>query len=290
MQEKTKLALYGPLMMLIACILFSTGGILCKLIPWSPLAINGVRNLLGGSLIGIYLLATHHRLRFNFKIVIGAICMGGVTTLFIVANKLTTAANAIVLQYSAPIWLILLSALLLKEKPRAKDVITIVVVLIGIVFFFLDGIGSGTTWGNIAGFGAGLFYSGLFLLNSLPDADALSSLFIGQFGTGILLTPFVFRESDFSVVPVVTVICLGLFQVGLGYVFFNLGTKYTAPVMASIIAGIEPILNSVLVMIFWGEMLKPLALIGAVIVIAAILIYNIISARKPKGPIVQDPS
>ena len=212
MQEKTKPALYGPLMMLIACILFSTGGILCKLIPWSPLAINGVRNLLGGSLIGIYLLATHHRLRFNFKIFIGAICMGGVTTLFIVANKLTTAANAIVLQYSAPIWLILLSALLLKEKPRAKDVITIVIVLIGIMFFFLDGIGSGTTWGNIAGFGAGLFYSGLFLLNSLPDADALSSLFIGQFGTGILLTPFVFRESDFSVVPVVTVICLGLFQ------------------------------------------------------------------------------
>lgn len=290
MQEKTKPAFYGPLMMLIACILFSTGGILCKLIPWSPLAINGVRNLLGGSLIGIYLLATHHRLRFNFKIVIGAICMGGVTTLFIVANKLTTAANAIVLQYSAPIWLILLSALLLKEKPRAKDVITIVIVLIGIVFFFLDGIGSGTTWGNIAGFGAGLFYSGLFLLNSLPDADALSSLFIGQFGTGILLTPFVFRESDFSVVPVVTVICLGLFQVGLAYIFFNLGTKYTAPVTASIIAGIEPILNSVLVMIFWGEMLKPLALIGAVIVIAAILIYNIISARKPKGPIVQDPS
>ena len=282
MQEKTKPALYGPLMMLIACILFSTGGILCKLIPWSPLAINGVRNLLGGSLIGIYLLATHHRLRFNSKIFIGAICMGGVTTLFIVANKLTTAANAIVLQYSAPIWLILLSAILLKKKPLVKDVITIVIVLIGIVFFFLDGIGSGTTWGNIAGLGAGLFYSGLFLLNSLPDADALSSLFIGQIGTGIIMSPLVFRESDFSVVPVVTVICLGLFQVGLGYVFFNLGTKYTAPVMASIIAGIEPILNSVLVMIFWGEMLKPLALIGAVIVIAAILIYNIISARKPR--------
>ena len=104
------------------------------------------------------------------------------------------------------------------------------------------------------------------------------------------MSPLVFRESDFSVVPVVTVICLGLFQVGLGYVFFNLGTKYTAPVMASIIAGIEPILNSVLVMIFWGEMLKPLALVGAVIVIAAILIYNIISARKPREQIPPDPS
>ncbi len=283
MQEKTKPAFYGPLMMLIACILFSTGGILCKLIPWSPLAINGVRNLLGGGLIGIYLLATHHRLRFNFKIFIGVICMGGVTTLFIVANKLTTAANAIVLQYSAPIWLILLSAILLKKKPLVKDVITIVIVLVGIVFFFLDGIASGTTWGNIAALGAGLFYSGLFLLNSLPGADALSSLFIGQLGTGILMSPLVFRETDISVVPVVTVICLGLFQVGLGYIFFNLGTKYTAPVTASIIAGIEPILNSVLVMIFWGEMLKPLSLIGAVIVIAAILIYNIINSRGEKS-------
>ena len=207
--------------------------------------------------------------------------MGGVTTLFIVANKLTTAANAIVLQYSAPIWLLLWSFLFLRKKPLARDIITIVIVLVGIVFFFLDGIGSGTTLGNLAGLGAGLFYSGLFLLNSLPGADALSSLFIGQMGTGILMAPLVFRETDLSVVPVVTVICLGLFQVGLGYIFFNLGTKYTAPVTASIIAGIEPILNSVLVMSFWGEMLQPLSLAGGVLVVAAILIYNIISAKKP---------
>ena len=269
-------------MMLIACILFSTGGILCKLIPWSPLAINGVRNLFGGTLIGLYLLATHHKLRFNLKILVGAICMGGVTTLFIVANKLTTAANAIVLQYSAPIWLIIISALFLHKKPKAKEIITIVFVLIGIIFFFLDGIGSGNTWGNFAALGAGLFYSGLFLLNSLPDADALSSLFYGQLGTGILLSPLVFKETDFSTVPVVTVICLGLFQVGLAYIFFNQATKYTSPVTASIIAGIEPILNSVLVMIFWGEMLEPLSLVGAVIVIAAILIYNIFTARSSK--------
>ena len=95
------------------------------------------------------------------------------------------------------------------------------------------------------------------------------------------MAPLVFRETEISAVPVVTVICLGLFQVGLGYIFFNLGTKYTAPVTASIIAGIEPILNSVLVMIFWGEMLKPLSLAGGVLVVAAILIYNIISAKKP---------
>ena len=193
MKKETRSAFYGPLMMLIASILFATGGILCKLIPWSPLAINGVRNLLGGLLIGVYLLATHHKLKFNFKILIGAICMCGVTTLFIVANKLTTAANAIVLQYTAPIWIILLSALILKKKPRAREIITILVVLVGIVLFFIDGIGAGNTWGNVAAVIAGVFYAGLFLLNSLPGADALSALFIGQLGTGIIFTPLVFR-------------------------------------------------------------------------------------------------
>ena len=281
--DKTKPAFYGPLMMLIACILFSTGGILCKLIPWSPLAINGVRNLIGGCIIGIYLIATKHKLKFNFKIFVGAICMAGVTTLFIVANKLTTAANAIVLQYSAPIWLILFSALFLHKKPKIREIVTILFVLVGIVFFFVDGIGSGGTWGNIAALGAGVFYSGLFLLNSLPGADALSSLFLGQIGTGIIMTPFVFRETDFSAVPVIAVVCLGVFQIGLAYIFFNLGTKYTAPVTAAIIAGIEPILNSVLVAVFWGETLTPLSLVGAIIVIAAILIYNILTARRPSA-------
>lgn len=280
MNSTNKPSFYGPLMMLIASILFSTGGILCKLIPWSPLAINGVRNLLGGLLIAAYLLATHHKLRFNFKILIGAICMCGVTTLFIVANKLTTAANAIVLQYSAPIWIIILSALILKKKPKALEIITILVVLVGIVFFFLDGIGAGNTWGNIAAIIAGVFYAGLFLLNSLPGADALSALFIGQLGTGIILSPLVFKETDFSAVPVIAVVALGIFQVGLAYIFFNLATSHTSPVTASIINGVEPILSSVLVAVFWGEMLSPLALVGAVIVIAAILAYNIINARR----------
>ena len=280
METSTKPAFYGPLMMLIASILFATGGILCKLIPWSPLAINGVRNLLGGLLIGAYLLATHHKLKFNLKILFGAICMCGVTTLFIVANKLTTAANAIVLQYTAPIWIILLSALILKKKPQAREIITILVVLVGIVLFFIDGIGAGNTWGNIAAVAAGVFYAGLFLLNSLPGADALSALFIGQLGTGIILSPLVIKETDFSAVPIIAVVALGIFQVGLAYIFFNLATSHTSPVTASIINGVEPILSSVLVAVFWGEMLTPLSLIGAVIVVAAVLVYNILTSKK----------
>ena len=276
---KSKPAYFGPLMMLSASILFSTGGILCKLVPWSALAINGSRNLLAAMVIGIYLLIIRHKLRFNLMILFGAVCMCGVTTLFIMANKLTTAANTIILQYSAPIWIILMSFVFLRKKPVRRDVIAIIFVFIGIIFFFLDSIGAGNTLGNILALVSGIFYAGLFMLNSLPKSDALSSLFLGQLGTGLIFTPFVLNETDFSAVPILAIIALGIFQVGLAYLFFNLGTKLVPPVTASIINGLEPVLNPLLVMIFWKEMLTPLSLIGAVIVLATILIYNVINAR-----------
>ena len=104
----------GTLMMLGASFCFSLGGILLKIIPWNPFAINGVRNLIAACVIGLYIFFTRHRMKFNFTVFMGAVCMAGVTTLFAIANKLTTAGNAIVLQYSMPIWLILLMFLFLE--------------------------------------------------------------------------------------------------------------------------------------------------------------------------------
>lgn len=273
--KREKNPLYGPLMMVIASLLFSTGGLLCKVIPWSALAINGVRNLFGGALIGCYLLATHHKLRFNGTILVGAICMFGVTTLFVAANKMTTAANAIVLQYTAPVWIILLMAVIFHTRPTKLDITTMCVVFAGILCFFFDSMAAGNLPGDLVAVLSGLFYAGLFLMNSFENGDSLSSLFIGQIAGGIILTPFAFQETDFSLLPVTAVILLGLFQVGLAYIFFNEGTRYTPPVTASLIAGIEPVLNPILVAVFWGERIQPLSLAGAVIVVAAILIYNV---------------
>ena len=84
-------------MMLGAALLFSIGGALIKLIPWSPLAINGMRNLIAAVVMGAYIRIKRHRLKFNKTVDFGAVCMFGVTTLFIIANKLTTAANSIIL-------------------------------------------------------------------------------------------------------------------------------------------------------------------------------------------------
>ena len=169
----------GTLMMLGASICFSLGGILLKIIPWNPFAINGVRNLIAACVIGLYIFFTRHRMKFNFTVFMGAVCMAGVTTMFAIANKLTTAGNAIVLQYSMPIWLILLMFLFFRKKPSRLEVITIALVLIGILCFFFDSLSTGRIAGDLIALFSGLFYAGMFMLNQFEKGDALSSMVIG---------------------------------------------------------------------------------------------------------------
>ena len=268
-------------MMLAAALCFSGGGAVIKLIPWNAYAINGIRNLLAAGVFAVYILTTHHKLKFNRPVLFGAVCMFGVSTLFIMANKLTTAANAIILQYAAPIWIILLMALLFRKKPRRLEVITVLVVLAGIICFFFDSLSGGNIAGDILAVLAGVFYAGVFILNQFENGDAVSSMFIGQLACGIILGPFVFAETDFSPPVIAGILFLGIVQIGIAYLCFSIGTKYTPPVTASIIAAIEPVLNPILVAVFWGEMLTGTAIPGAVIVITAIVIYNIINARAP---------
>ncbi len=271
---------FGTAMMLCASLCFSTGGLLMKLIPWNPLAINGARNLIACLVIGGFLLATRHRLKFNATVLVGAISMAGVTTLFAIANKLTTAGNTIILQYTAPIWIVILCFLLLGQKPDRTALISILIVFAGILCFFFEGLSTGKWLGDLLALLSGIFYAGVFMLNSFEKGDALSSVFFGQLACGVVLSPLVLRETDFSAPVLLSVFLLGAVQVGLAYIFFTTGTKYTDPVTASIINALEPILNPVLVAVFYGEMLGPLSLVGAAIVLCGILFYNLAPALK----------
>lgn len=237
----------GTLMMLCASVCFSLGGILLKIIPWNPFAINGVRNLIAACVIGLYVFFTRHRMKFNFTVFMGAVCMAGVTTLFAIANKLTTAGNAIVLQYSMPIWLILLMFLFFRKKPSRLEVITIALVLIGILCFFFDSLSTGRIAGDLIALISGLFYAGMFMLNQFEKGDALSSMLIGQLLCGIFLSPMVMRETVFTLPVLAAVFILGSVQVGLAYILFSIGTRYTNPITASIINAVEPVLNPILV-------------------------------------------
>ena len=271
------------LLVFLASVAFSTGGLFIKLVPWQALAVNGARNLIGACVIGIYLLLRRHRLVFSRQVFIGALSMIGVTSLFAVANKLTTAANAIVLQFTAPVFVILLMALLYGSRPTRPDVITCVAVLAGVCLFFVDGIRAGNLQGNLAAVVSGFCYAGVFMMNTGERADALSSCFLGQLAAGLLFTPLCFAETDFSLPTVAAVLALGVVQVGGAYILFSEGIRNTPPVTASLITGLEPIMNPTWVALFYGETLSLLSLIGSVIVIGSIVAYNVVLARRQQA-------
>ena len=271
------------LLVFLASVCFSTGGLFIKLIPWSPLAINGARNLIGAGLIGIYLLVTRHRIVFSRRVLIGALSMIGVTTFFAVANKLTTAANTIVLQFTAPVFVILFMAVIYRQKPGRADLLTCFLVLLGVVLFFVDGIRAGNLAGNVLAVLSGVCYAGVFMMNTGENADAISSCFLGQLTAGVLLMPLCFRETDFSLPVMAAVFALGVIQVGGAYILLSIGIRKTPPVTASLITGLEPIMNPLLVAAFYGERVTTLSVIGCVIVVLTILAYNVWLARGRDG-------
>ncbi len=278
MNEKKLTRQVSVLCVFLASVCFSTGGLFIKLIPWSALAINGARNLIGAAVIGIYLIITRHRIVFSRQVFTGAVSLIGVTSLFTVANKLTTAANAIVLQFTAPVFVIVFMAVLYGSRPKKRDLITCAVVLAGVVLFFVDGLQQGNLNGNIAAILSGICYAGVFMMNAGENADAISSSFLGQLAAGILFTPLCAYETDFSAPVLLAILALGVIQVGGAYILFSTGIRNTPPVTASLVSGMEPVLNPLLVALFYKETVSGLALTGAVIVVGAILIYNLHSA------------
>ena len=275
MKERRRSVLF----VFMASLCFSTGGLFIKLIPWSALAINGARNLIGAAVIGVYLLAARHRILFSKRVFIGALAMIGVTTLFAISNKLTTAANTIVLQFTAPVFVIILMALIYHQRPKKPDLITCFLVMLGVVLFFVDGLQAGNLTGNITAILSGICYAGVFMMNTGENADAISSCFLGQLTAGLVLTPMCFSETDFSAPILAAVIALGIIQVGGAYVLLSLGIEHTPPVTASLITGLEPIMNPLLVAVFYGESVSTLSIIGSVIVVCTIMVYNIWLSR-----------
>lgn len=272
----------GTLFVFLAAVLYSIGGLCMKWIPWSGIAINGGRTAIALVVIGIYLFLTKHPLKMNRWIFVGALSVFSTNLLFSVANKMTTAANAIVLQFTVPIFVMLFSALFLKKRPTKLDLIACIVIFGGIIFFFADSLTMGGGLGNLLALLSGITYAGIFMLNDMPKADAISSVFWGDVISAVVGIPFILRETDFSVGPMISLLVLGVFQVAVAYILLTIGLQTTPSVTASLVSGIEPVLNPVLVAVFYGEEIGVFALIGAFIVIVGVVVYNILKEERIK--------
>jgi drug/metabolite transporter (DMT)-like permease len=114
----------------------------------------------------------------------------------------------------------------------------------------------------------------------MPDSDPISSVFWGDVTSAVIGLPFLLRETEFTPQALGSVFVLGAFQVGLAYVLMCIGLKTTPAVTASLVSGIEPILNPILVAIFYHESVGPLSLLGAVIVVATVIVYNVLRSKQ----------
>lgn len=267
--------------MLAASLLFASGGLVLKWCDWNPLAINGVRSLFGAAVIAAFMFATHRKLKLNRVVAGGAVAYMAMTTLFVFANRLTAAGNAIVLQYSCPIWIVFLSLLLFHQLPKKRQLISLVPILLGIALFFLESLRSQNWIGDLLALISGFFYAILYMLNSFEKGDALSSVLIGQILTFVCLSSFSIGCS-WSAGNVAAVIWLGVMQVGLAYVFFSLATSLISPLQASLINAVEPIVNPALVALWGYERLGMLSLFGAVLVIAGVAYSSLPDSKKSR--------
>ena len=243
----------GTLFVCAAAVLYSIGGLCIKVIPWNGMSINGGRTAIALLVIGGYLIWTRHPLRLNRWVLLGALSVFGTNALFSVANKLTTAANAIVLQFTVPIFVMLFSALFFRKRPGRLDLAACAVIFGGVLFFFVDSLSMGGGLGNLIALLSGVSYAGVFLMNDMPDGDAISSVFWGDVLSALAGLPFLLRETQFTRTALVSLVVLGVFQVGVAYVCLCIGLKTTPPVTASLVSGIERCLSQFWLPCFMGS-------------------------------------
>lgn len=271
----------GTFLVFMSAALFSMGGLFVKIIPWPALPLNGIRCLISVCVLAIYMAASHHKLKITKSVLIGAVCSFGTNILYTLANKMTTAANTIVLQFTAPVFIIFFMWLFFKERPKRLDVSACVCVFIGIVFFFVDSLSAGNMTGNMLALISGVTYAGVFMMNRLPGGDPLSSIILGH-GLGAItgLPSAITGGYELNTSIAVCLLVLGVFQMAVAYICLCEGLRDTPPVTASLVSGIEPILNPVLVAVFYHETIGTVSLIGAVIVICSIVVYNVLKEKQ----------
>jgi len=262
----------GRSVLLVICagVSWSFAGLLSKFTPWSALSLVGFRAVIAVLLLGWG--------RGSFKPIhnmgnwLGGLGVVSTAILFIYANKLTSAANAIVLQFAMPAVVIVLQAVLFRRKPSQKDVIATVLVTAGILLFFYQGLGGGTLLGDTLSLLSSVTWTTVFLVVGMPNVDAMSYTFMGNLlGCAFVIAmPFDPGIAMGGALGWLGAIGMGL-CLGIGYICFGKGLDGgLSPTIAAIVSIVEPILNPTWVFLFLGENPGTLALVGSVIVLATV--------------------
>ncbi|MDP4117328.1 MAG: EamA family transporter [Bacteroidota bacterium] len=277
----------GLAAIIVAAILWSTGGVLIKLTSLNAIQLSSIRSLFAA--LTFLVIFRKRAIIINKAGLINAVFYAGILILFVSATKMTTAANAIFLQYTAPIYVLIFEPIINKTKYEKINIISSLFCFLGMGLFFFDQLTPGHLIGNILALISGVAFA-LFLLGVRKNSDEYqySTVFYGN----ILITLIGMYSigSIHSIVPrdIIFTIYLGVFQIGIAYAFFNFGLLKVLAIEASLISMVEPILNPVWVMIWYGEKPGNFAITGGAIIILSIICRTIfqefnLRKKEPAG-------
>jgi drug/metabolite transporter (DMT)-like permease len=266
----------GILAVFLTAILWSSGGLFIKLISLSAMQLSFFRCLIAAIVFAV--LFRKKLLVVNGFTFINAAFYAIVLSTFVIATKTTTAANAIFLQSTAPIYILIFEPIINKTKQERINVITIAVCFIGMIFFFLGEISPGHLEGNLVALLSGIMFAAFFLgMRKNGNEFQQSSIFYGNILVSIICIPFLFDMKPLSFDDIWMVTFLGVFQIAFAYALFSYGLKRILAVEASIISMFEPVLNPVWVLIGYGEMPSFFAAIGGGIIIVAVFVKTLVA-------------
>lgn len=266
---------------LILCsILWSTAGFLVKLVSWDPFAIAGIRSLIG--FLTMLIVIRKPRFTFSRDQVMAALMYSATMILFITANKMTTSANAVLLQYTEPIFIVILGRWLLgDEKATVGDWLAVAGVFAGMILFFLDDLSLSGNLGNILAVLSGVTFAlTAIFMRRQKDGRPTDSFMLAHIITFAVSIPFIFTSSAPTVTSMTGLVLLGIFQMGLPSLLYGRGVRGVSAISCALITMIEPVMNPVWVAIFIGELPSARAIAGGCIIVLCVTLRTVLKVRK----------
>ena len=277
----------SPLLFVIAAaVLWSTGGLFIKWTSLSGLELSFGRSLLAAITVAIF--TRHEGFGLNKVTALASVLYAALLLLFVLATKETTAANAIFLQYTAPVYLLILEPLIYKEKFRRRDLIVVTACVIGMSLFFVGKLRPQDVTGNLLALASGLCFACYFLLlrhSKSRSVNRASSVIYGNLLLVLFAAPAGIRAlPQMNMHDSLSVLYLGVVQIGLAYTLFTVAmARGVRSLDAGIVGYVEPVLNPIWVYLVLGERPTKWALIGGAIIVMAVVCHTLMEAKYSRG-------
>ena len=262
-------------------LMWSLAGFNIKMIEWSPYAIAA-----GRSLVAVILLAPMV-LRKGFQkidryVIGGAICYAAFNYCFITSTTLTSSAIAIMMQYTAPIYVALLSWLFLRERVGWADIISVGFVFLGMIFFFLDSNSGGSLKGNIVSIFNGITFACISIFLRLQkDGNPALSMYLGNVISAVAGLPIMWNAGMPDTISLLFLLLAGLL-VAVSYTLYAKASTGLSALETVLIPIIDPVMNPVWVFLFLDERPGALTIVGAAVILVSVTI-RVVSGLTPSS-------